>query len=193
PPPPSRTRRSRLSPRRHSWSRTRMVPPTERLPRQGSGNPVPLEVFRSRRDNYQAGGCGPGPPCRDLSGGPLAQLGESQGEAWVEGVKAMAETGYASFNRTVDKTNRVLREIEEAHGWSSERRNQSYAALRAVLHALRDRLTVEESAQFAAQLPMLIRGIYYDGWRPSTVPVKADRKEFLERVASELAFEVQES
>jgi uncharacterized protein (DUF2267 family) len=105
----------------------------------------------------------------------------------------MAETGYASFNRTVDKTNRVLREIEEAHGWSSERRNQSYAALRAVLHALRDRLTVEESAQFAAQLPMLIRGIYYDGWRPSTVPVKADRKEFLERVASELAFEVQES
>ncbi|MEV4805351.1 DUF2267 domain-containing protein [Nonomuraea sp. NPDC049421] len=105
----------------------------------------------------------------------------------------MAETGYAPFNRTVDKTNRVLREIEEAHGWTPERRNQSYAALRAVLHALRDRLTVEESAQFAAQLPLLIRGIYYDGWRPSTVPVKAHRKEFLDRVSDELAFELQES
>ncbi|MEV4070748.1 DUF2267 domain-containing protein [Nonomuraea fuscirosea] len=105
----------------------------------------------------------------------------------------MAETGYAPFNRTVDKTNRVLREIEEAHGWTPERRNQSYAALRAVLHALRDRLTVDESAQLAAQLPLLIRGVYYDGWRPSTVPVKAHRKEFLDRISRELAFELQES
>ncbi|MBF8190584.1 DUF2267 domain-containing protein [Nonomuraea sp. K274] len=105
----------------------------------------------------------------------------------------MAETGYAPFNRTVDKTNRILREIEEAHGWSAEHRNQSYAALRAVLHALRDRLTVDESAHLAAQLPLLIRGVYYDGWRPSVVPVKADRAEFLERVAKELAFDFPES
>ncbi|MEW1837191.1 DUF2267 domain-containing protein [Nonomuraea angiospora] len=105
----------------------------------------------------------------------------------------MAETGYAPFNRTVDKTNRVLREIEQAHGWTPEHRNQSYAALRAVLHALRDRLTVDESAHLAAQLPLLIRGVYYDGWRPSIVPVKADREEFLHRVCGELAFDLQES
>ncbi|GAA2212042.1 DUF2267 domain-containing protein [Nonomuraea monospora] len=105
----------------------------------------------------------------------------------------MVETGYAPFNRTVDKTNRVLREIEEAHGWTPERRNQSYAALRAVLHALRDRLSVDESAHLAAQLPLLIRGIYYDGWRPSIVPVKTHREEFLARVCGELAFELEES
>lgn len=58
---------------------------------------------------------------------------------------------------------------------------------------LRDRLTVDESAHLAAQLPLLIRGVYYDGWRPSTVPVKADREEFLDRVSRELAFELQES
>jgi uncharacterized protein (DUF2267 family) len=31
-----------------------------------------------------------------------------------------------------------------------------------VLHALRDRLTVEEASDLAAQLPMLIRGLYYE-------------------------------
>ena len=73
----------------------------------------------------------------------------------------MAETGYAAFNKTVDKTNHILRKIEETYGWPKERRNQSYAALRTVLQALRDRLTVEEIPQLGAQLPMLVKGIYY--------------------------------
>jgi uncharacterized protein (DUF2267 family) len=102
----------------------------------------------------------------------------------------MAETGYSSFNTTVDKTNRLLKEIEQAYGWPKERRNQSYAALRAVLHALRDRLTVEEAAQLGAQLPMLVRGIYYHGWDPTDVPVKMDRNEFLARVRKEFPYEV---
>ncbi|MEU6718430.1 DUF2267 domain-containing protein [Nonomuraea sp. NPDC046802] len=38
-----------------------------------------------------------------------------------------------------------------------------------------------------------MRGVHYDGWRPSTVPVKADREEFLHRVCGELAFGLQES
>jgi uncharacterized protein (DUF2267 family) len=103
----------------------------------------------------------------------------------------MAETGYASFSTTVDKTNRVLKDIEQAYNWPKERRNQSYAALRAVLHALRDRLTIEEAAQLAAQLPMLIRGVYYEGWDPSQVPVKMNREEFLARVRREFPFEVE--
>jgi uncharacterized protein (DUF2267 family) len=124
---------------------------------------------------------------------PAGCLHPLAGQEEMGGVKEMAETGYAPFNRTVDKTNRVLREIEEAHGWPADRRNQSYAALRAVLHALRDRLTVEEGAQLAAQLPLLMRGVYYDGWRPSVVPMKIGRDEFLDRVAGDLPFELQES
>lgn len=103
----------------------------------------------------------------------------------------MVATGYRSIDTTVDKTNRVLREIEEAYGWPKERRNQSYAALRAVLHALRDRLTVDECAHVAAQLPTLIRGIYFEGWDPSRVPVKMHDEEFTSRIRQEFPYDVQ--
>lgn len=102
----------------------------------------------------------------------------------------MTLTGYPSFDTTIDKTNRILKEIEQAYGWPKERRNQSYAALRSVLHALRDRLTVDEAAQLAAQLPMLVRGIYYDGWDPSRLPQKTGREEFLQRVRQEFPYDV---
>jgi uncharacterized protein (DUF2267 family) len=98
----------------------------------------------------------------------------------------MTNTGYSSFDTTVHKTNRILRQIEESCGWPKERRNQSYNALRAVLHALRDRLTVDEAAHFSAQLPMLVRGIYYDGWDPSRVPKKMHREDFLEQIQKEM-------
>jgi uncharacterized protein (DUF2267 family) len=103
----------------------------------------------------------------------------------------MADTGYAAFSSTVEKTNRLLKEIEEAYGWPESRRQQSYAALRAVLHALRDRLPVIEGADLGAQLPMLVRGLYYEGWDPAAVPIKMDREEFLERVARDFTFQVE--
>ncbi|MGH3376198.1 MAG: DUF2267 domain-containing protein [Actinoallomurus sp.] len=103
----------------------------------------------------------------------------------------MSKTGYPSFDTTVDKTNRILKMIEDAYGWPKERRKQSYTALRAVLHALRDRLTVDETADFAAQLPMLVRGIYYDGWNPSKVPKKMHRDDFLEQIRNEVPYQVE--
>lgn len=102
----------------------------------------------------------------------------------------MSNTGFAPFTTTVDKTNKILREIEDALGWPRTRRNQSYAALRGVLHAVRDRLTIEEAAQFGAQLPMLVRGIYYEGWDPARVPVKMHRDEFLRHVRQEFPYDV---
>jgi uncharacterized protein (DUF2267 family) len=62
----------------------------------------------------------------------------------------------------------------------------SPAAPRAVLHALRDRLPLDNAVHFAAQLPMFLRGLFYDGWKPSQVPVKMSRDEFLAAVQANI-------
>jgi len=49
-------------------------------------------------------------------------------------------------------------------------------ALRAGLHALRDRLPVDVAAQLSAQLPLIIRGLYFEGWHPSDKPLRIRRK-----------------
>ena len=97
----------------------------------------------------------------------------------------MSATGLEVFDRTLHKTHAWLKAIMEELG--TEDRHKAYLDLRAVLHALRDRLTVEEVAQLAAQLPMLVRGLYYEGWDPTGKPLKERHKEaFLAHVAEEL-------
>lgn len=89
------------------------------------------------------------------------------------------------FDSTYQKTYIWLNELCEAGGFPS--RAQAYSAMRAVLHALRDRLTINEGADLAAQLPMLIRGVYYEGWRPAKVPHRErTEQQFVEHVKSEL-------
>ena len=71
---------------------------------------------------------------------------------------------------------------------SLEDRQQAYHVLRATLHALRDRLTVAEAVDLGAQLPMLVRGLYYEGWTPNGKPLKERKKEeFLAHIAAALS------
>jgi uncharacterized protein (DUF2267 family) len=68
------------------------------------------------------------------------------------------------IDSTVHLTNEWLNQVEQR--LEIKNKHEAYRVLRAVLHALRDQLDVDESAQLSAQLPLLVRGIYYEGWKP---------------------------
>lgn len=59
----------------------------------------------------------------------------------------------------------------------------AYRLLRTWLHMVRDRLRVHDAAHLAAQLPELLRGVYYEGWTPSAVPVKLSGTEYANQFA----------
>lgn len=98
----------------------------------------------------------------------------------------MSATGIAAFQSTLQTTADWLDELNERLGRDDPQ--QAYRMLRAVLMTVRDRLTVEEATDFGAQLPMLIRGFYYEGWNPSKNPTgERDRESFVNRVAENLS------
>jgi uncharacterized protein (DUF2267 family) len=93
----------------------------------------------------------------------------------------MSALGIETIDKTVQATNIWLGELDTRLGWDNKHR--SWRLLREVLHALRDWLSVDEAVQLGAQMPILIRGIYYDGWDPSKTPAKPrELGDFLARV-----------
>ena len=94
-------------------------------------------------------------------------------------------TGLDTFDTTVQESNLWLKAVMDRLDTTD--RHRAYAALRAVLHALRDRIGPESAAHLGAQLPMLLRGLYYEGWDPTNKPTKERHEEaFLARIAQEL-------
>jgi uncharacterized protein (DUF2267 family) len=76
-----------------------------------------------------------------------------------------------------------LEEIQEKLEWNDP--EKSYKALRIVLHTLRDRLPAKEVTDLSAQLPMLVRGMYFEGWNPNHKPSKLKHAdEFVDEVNS---------
>ena len=99
----------------------------------------------------------------------------------------MTTNGLPVFDDTVQKTNIWLKELMER--LSIDSRHDAYRALSVTLHALRDRLPVNTAVALSAQMPMLIRGFYYEGWKPSKCPTK-DRteNEFVDGLAAAFDF-----
>jgi uncharacterized protein (DUF2267 family) len=89
------------------------------------------------------------------------------------------------WDKTLAKTNVWLEQVGRELGWAEP--DTVLLALRSVLHALRDRLPPDEAVELAAQMPLLLKGVYFDGWNPSATPVKArTREEFFALVRGPL-------
>jgi uncharacterized protein (DUF2267 family) len=94
---------------------------------------------------------------------------------------AMSATGLDVFDKTLQTTNIWLGEIMEVLGPD---RQTAWKVLSVVLHKLRDRLPVNLSAHLGSQLPLLVRGVYYDQFEPAKQPTGCrNLEEFVEEVA----------
>lgn len=97
----------------------------------------------------------------------------------------MSTTGLSVFDRTLQETNAWLKVV--MGDLKTDDRERAYGALKAGLHALRDRIGPENAVHLGAQLPLLVRGAYYEGWHMAGTPTKERHLQaFLEHVRNGL-------
>ena len=91
-----------------------------------------------------------------------------------------------SFN--VEKyTNKGIGFINEVADKLDNCDNPGKAArvLKSILHALRNRITTEESLQLLSQLPLMIKGIYVDGWKLKNQVRIKNIEDFIDEIIKE--------
>jgi len=74
------------------------------------------------------------------------------------------------FERTTHEAHAWVNDLAGRTGWTNER--EVLRLLRSVLARIRDHLPVNEMAQFSAQLPLILRGMFFEGWQPEQTPVR---------------------
>ncbi len=74
------------------------------------------------------------------------------------------------FERTNHEAHEWVNDLAGRTGWGNER--EVLHLLRIVLRKIRDHLPVNEMAQFSAQMPLILRGMYFEGWQPKKTPVQ---------------------
>ncbi len=92
----------------------------------------------------------------------------------------MTSTGIDGLESTIHKTNEWLNDIMEEEGWTDK--NKAYLALRSTLHALRDRLVVNEAIDLGAQLPCL-----FEAYTTKDTRHRASRTDHKKRVIFSLS------
>jgi len=89
-------------------------------------------------------------------------------------------TKISDLNAAVPAAEEWVDDLMRRLGWQD--RERVYLALLATLHALRDCLPRDEVIFIGAQLPALLRGLYYEGWHPNARLTTRNRNTFLERI-----------
>ncbi|MEH6645985.1 DUF2267 domain-containing protein [Sulfitobacter sp.] len=82
----------------------------------------------------------------------------------------MSAQGLEVIDHTVQLTHEWINELRERLDWGSSR--DAARLLRVTLALIRDHLNNEEMAQLSAQMPLLIRGMFFEGWQPAHTPVR---------------------
>ena len=82
------------------------------------------------------------------------------------------------FNNYIQPAELFIKEVAEELG-NIQDTKAALRVTRSVFHTLRDMLTPEESLHLVAQLPMILKAIYVDGWKPGTVNRIRSMQEFL--------------
>lgn len=101
----------------------------------------------------------------------------------------MNQVAAESFATTIQETSLWLKSIVDKAGARNDN-DLAWTLLGATLHALRDRLQPEAAIHLGAQLPMLVRGLYYQHWHVNGTRAKERHKaQFLDHVRSELPAE----
>jgi uncharacterized protein (DUF2267 family) len=96
----------------------------------------------------------------------------------------MSSTGIPSLDRQINVAMEWIADADQEFGWDD--RTKTFRAIATTLHALRDRLILEEATDLAAQLPSVLRGVYFEGFRPDDLPVKdRDVQAFLDHIREE--------
>ena len=96
----------------------------------------------------------------------------------------MSATGLDVFDKTLQTTNIWLDEIAATLGPD---RQVAWKVLSVVLHKLRDRMPIDLSAHLSAELPLLVRGVYYDQFEPAKQPTDWELEEFTHEVSKWLS------
>ena len=97
----------------------------------------------------------------------------------------MSANGLEVFDKTLETTHIWLKEIMTDLGPDKQ---VAWKVLSTVLHKLRDRLSINLAAHLGAQLPLLVRGVYYDQFEPAKMPSECrSRDEFVAEVAEWLS------
>lgn len=82
----------------------------------------------------------------------------------------MSAQGLEVIDHSAHTAHEWIAELAARLEWSSKK--NALRLLRTTLHQVRDHLMIDEMAQFSAQLPLLIRGMFFEGWVPKRTPSK---------------------
>lgn len=95
-------------------------------------------------------------------------------------------TSFAGLAQAAQQAQQWVRELAADLRWSEP---SACRLLRSVLHAVRDRLPQSQMVAFSAQLPVLVRGIYFEGWNPSASTCEHKKRDFVLSVRSSFGYD----